>query len=211
MQYQQYQFFMSFVTGLAGWCFFWIVLYLATGKHPWSLTMGEDKRPSTSKFQMLVWTGAVVFAYLAIYQIRFSQHHPEGLPAIPQNLLIAMGISAATTVSAKAIAVSNDKAAKTKVAAALLAGLPLPPPKSSLSGIFEDDDGSPDLGKVQVVLWTLIAVGVFLSGVFVEMYSPNTCVVGKECATTIPDIGQTLMVLMGLGHAAYIGNKIAQS
>ena len=211
MQYQQYQFLMSFVTGLAGLCFFWIVLYLATRKHPWSLTMGEDNRPSTSKFQMLVWTGTVVFAYLAIYQIRFSQHHPEGLPAIPQNLLIAMGISAATTVSAKAIAVSSDKAAKIKTAAALVAGLPLPAPKSSLSGIFQDDEGSPDLGKVQVVLWTLIAVGIFLSGVFVEMYSPNTCVVGKECMTTIPDIGETLMILMGLGHAAYIGNKIAQS
>ena len=211
MQYQQYQFFVSFVTGLGGLCLFWIILYRATQKHPWSLTMGEDNRPSTSKFQMLVWTSAVVFAYLAIYQIRFSQHHTEGLPAIPQNLLIAMGISAATTVSAKAIAVSSDKAAKSKAAAALLAGLPLPARKASLSGIFQDDDGSPDLGKVQVVLWTLIAVGVFLSGVFVEMYSPNTCVVGKECEMAIPDIGQTLMILMGLGHGAYIGGKIAQS
>jgi hypothetical protein len=194
---------MSYLTGLAGLAVLWIVLLIATRKHPWSLVIGEDGRPSTSKFQMLVWTAAVVFAFLAIYQVRFSSGYRDELPGVPTNLLIAMGISVATAVSAKSIAVKS-------AAAIAAAPAPLVAPPRSKSGIFSDDFGLPDLGKVQVVLWTAIAVGVFLAEVFAVISCPS-CPPNSVSKLGLPDIGQTLMILMGLGHGAYIGKKIAES
>lgn len=227
---------MPYLLGLAGLGAFWIILLIATKQHPWSLVIGTDGRPSTSKFQLLVWTAAVVFAFLAVYELRCSHGDFTGLPGLPQNLLIAMGISVATAVSAKSIAVkaqeksdaqAEDAAAAAAVAAPVIAAAVAPangPPAGVVaapvavvgvdkSGIFSGDDGMPDLGKVQVVLWTFIGVGVFLSAVFALVQNCPDPATGK-CDLTklmLPDIGQTLMILMGLGHATYVGKKIAES
>jgi hypothetical protein len=211
--------FLSYVTGLAGLAVSWLVVLVATRKHPWALVIGEDGRPSTSKFQMLVWTAAVVFAFLAIYEIRFSSGFGEDLPATPTNLLIAMGISVVTTVSAKAIAVNSQSDAAAAVAVvptAVAAAPPAAPILPNQGGIFTDDAGRPDIGKVQVVLWTVIAVGVFLSNVFVLIHSPGSPHIDPRTNVAtfplgLPDISQTLMILMGLGHGAYIGKKLAES
>jgi hypothetical protein len=226
MAIQEHQEALSYVTGFAGLALFWFILLIATGKHPWALVMGEDGLRSTSKFQMLVWTAAVVFAFLAIYFIRFINGSQE-LPTVPTHLLIAMGISVATAVSAKSIAVTSQAksdaataAANIAVAAAATAGVQVVTPSSAptpdQSGILADDSGSPDLGKVQLVLWTLIAVGVFLSQVVDLLHYPGHCPPGANSPCTVgnmglPDISQTLMILMGLGHGAYIGKKIAES
>jgi hypothetical protein len=207
---------MPYLTGLAGLAVLWLIVRIAAGKHPWALVIGEDGRPSTSKFQMIVWTAAVVFAFLAIFQIRFSSGYRQVLPDVPTNLLIAMGISVATAVSAKSIAASYQAKSDAAAAAAVAAGTPVADPMPSLSGILAGDTGTPDFGKVQLVLWTLIAVGVFLSEVF-ALINYHTCpafdpnVGEKACTLGLPDIGQTLMILMGLGHGAYIGKKIAES
>jgi len=213
MPEQQY---MSYLPGVAGLAVFWIVLLIATKKHPWALVIGEDGRPSTSKFQMMVWTAAMVFSFLAIYQIRFSSGFGQDLPATPTNLLIAMGISVATAVSAKSIAVGSQTRSDAANAAAAAAGVPVADDPVCQSGIFADDEGKPDLGKVQVVLWTVIAVGVFLSNVFALIHShcaphidPQTKVATFPLG--LPDISQTLMILMGLGNGSYIGKKIAES
>ncbi len=201
----------AYLTGVAGLGAFWIILLIATGKHPWALVVGEDGRPSTSKFQMLVWTAAVVFAFLAIYQIRFSAGYSLELPDVPTNLMIAMGISVVTAVSAKSIAVSSQAKSTATAAAAAAAGLPAAPaPQPSQSGLFADDSGTPDLGKVQVILWTVIAVGVFLSKVIAVIHCPDNPP-GSIAKLSLPDIGPTLMILMGLGHSAYIGKKISES
>jgi hypothetical protein len=208
---------MAYLTGLAGLGALWLILLIATKKHPWALVIGEDDRPSTSKFQLLIWTAAVVFAFLAIYQIRFSRGFGEDLPATPTNLLIAMGISVVTAVSAKSIAVTSEAKRAADAANAVAKGLPpAPVHPHSLSSIFADDSGKPDLGKVQVVLWTVIAVGVFLSNVFALIHSPGSPHIDPQTQIAtyplgLPDISQTLMILMGLGHGAYIGKKIAES
>jgi hypothetical protein len=221
----------------------WIVLLIATGEHPWKLVIGTDGQPSTSKFQMLVWTAAVVFGFLAILEFRYSLGYHGEMPGMPTNLLIAMGISIATAVSAKSIAVNSQAKSDQQAADAAAAAVAPPaapvvvaagegaavvavpaaaPPvvvtvqnvATSKSGIFSDDSGMPDLGKVQLVLWTVIAVGVFLYSVIVLIQNPG-CPTGSPAGANcgpdmgLPDIGQTLMILMGLGNGAYIGKKIA--
>ncbi len=195
---------MPYLAGFCGLVVFWVVIGLFSGSwNPLKLFEGTDKRPSTSKFQFCLWTAAVVFGYLAIFAANGWKPLTNG---VPQNLLIAMGISAATAVSAKAVTTTNLAKGKTKPAydaAAARAAAPGAPRTAATTpgGVFQSDDGTPDLGKIQMVIWTLIAIGVFLSQVSVHVKAPD----GQ-----LPDIERSLMILMGLGHSAYVGKKIAE-
>lgn len=203
---------MPYLVGFLGLAVFWVIIGLFSGYwNPMKLFEGVDKRPSTSKFQFLMWTAAVVFAYLAIYASPDAAglHHFEPLANFPGNLLAAMGISAATAVAAKAVTTTNLANGKQKPsfdadAAAAAPGGPDPSaPETVQGGVFQSDDGTPDLGKIQMIIWTLIAIGVFLARVISELS-------GGSPSRQLPDIGQPLMILMGLGHAAYVGKKIAE-
>ncbi len=202
---------MPYLVGLAGLVLFWVVIGLFSGSwNPLKLFEGMDKRPSSSKLQFLLWTAAVIFGYLAIYANPIAKDTYDFNPIknVPSSLLIAMGISGATAVAAKAVTTTNLAKGKVKLAfnAAAAAALPAGAartPATTQGGVFQADDGSPDLGKIQMIVWTLIAIGVFLAQVFSKISAPSAT---KE----LPDIGQSLMVLMGLGHAAYVGKKVAE-
>jgi hypothetical protein len=64
-------------------------------------------------------------------------------------------------------------------------------------GVLTDDDGHSDLAKTQLVGWTVIGAIVYLVGVF-----------HADPTKGLPDIDGALMVLLGLGHGAYIGKKL---
>jgi len=204
---------MPYLAGILGLFVLWIVIRVATGT--WSIPKlweGVDKRPSSSKFQFLLWTAAIIFGYLAIYAAPTWEggkphFHFDPLLNFDANLFIAMGISGATAVAAKAITASNVANGKTKTtyvapAAPLAEGAPAAA-SNIQGGVFQADDGSPDLGKIQMIAWTLIAVGIFLVGV-IHNVDP------QSVTRTLPDIGRPLMILMGLGHATYVGKKIAE-
>ena len=185
---------------------FFFLACISSGWKPSRLILGEDGIPSTSKFQFFAWTAAILFAYVTIFCFHCHAAGFTVLTDVPVNLLLAMGISATSAVGAKAIAVSSAaQPAPVPVPAPgpdpLVAQPPAPPPPV-LGGILQDDDGTPDLSKIQLIMWTIIGIGVFFSGV------------GHALATgvrQIPDIDRTLMILMGLGHSAYLGKKIADA
>ena len=192
--------------GLLGLAVFWFAVAVATRFHPLLLIMGEDGIPSTSKFQFFVWTAVAVFSYIAIFCL-----HPQTggfipLEPLPTNLLIAMGISATTAVGAKAIAsqggppASNSTVVATATSTSGDQTLVVTEQAQKLGGILLDDDGTPDLAKVQLVIWTMIAVAIYLFFVFQYV---------AQDKRALPDIDRTLMILMGLGHSAYLGKKIA--
>lgn len=180
---------MSYLAGIAGLIAIWLVIGFGATFNIGKIVEGEDKRPSTSKFQVLLWTAVVIFGYLAVYvaRIHAGQVAP---PSIPNNVLIAMGVSVATAVAAKSITVKSIAAGNAK------------PTDPSKGGILEDDSGNPDLAKMQLVVWTLIAIGVYLYNVNQSIIAPTD---------KLPDIDSTLMILMGLGHAGYVGTKVASS
>jgi hypothetical protein len=195
-----------FLVGFAGLAVLWLVTGKATGFNILKIFEGQDKRPSSSKFQFFLWTAAVVFGYLVVYATpdKSGNYHFTPLDTgLSGNLLIAMGISGATAVTAKAITSSNE-AKKIKVKPDLVKVKDKDGNETDevVGGVFQADDGTPDLGKIQMIVWTLIAVGVFLAGVIHG-------VVTNDPSRQLPDIGQPLMILMGLGHTAYVGKKIA--
>jgi hypothetical protein len=159
--------------------------------NPLKLIMGVDGRPSTSLLQFWLWTFVVLFSYTAIYAARVSLGEWTPIDQIPQNLLIAMGLSVVTATAAKGITVSYVSSGQ--VAKDGPAG----------GGVFTNDKGYPDLSKVQMIAWTFIAIAQYLINVAHKINANDL-----NELKVLPDIDAALMVLMGLGHGAYLGNKL---
>lgn len=173
---------------------FTILIYLAAR---WlmsgALVRGADDRPSASKAQWWVWTATAIFGYVAVFVERWMLGEPGGAIDVPQNLFIAMGFSTATMAVAKGVTVSY-----------VVQGVVDKGPRGQSrrhGGLFTDDDGFADLVKVQMFAFTAIAVAVYM----VRLATQSN-------ATGLPvlvDIDPALMVLTGLSHGGYLGDKIA--
>ncbi|MDQ3706930.1 MAG: hypothetical protein M3437_17250 [Chloroflexota bacterium] len=167
----------------------WLVVSLITGTwNPIKFAMGEDNRYSISKFQLLLWTVTVLFAYIAVVYARIEQGLSGDVPNVPDNVLLALGLSGATSVVAKGIKVNNLRTGK-ELSTTLNDHGPL-------STLLTDDDGSLSLHKLQYLVWTFVAIGVFL----VSLDQSNRL--------TLPDIDTTLLVLSGIGAGTYLGKKL---
>lgn len=156
----------------------------------WNVIEGADGRSSTSKFQWALWTAVIVASYLTVWIARAVAGSPSRLPNLPASLLTAMGLSSATMAAAKGITVTQTSASNPSVVK-----------PGTQGGIFADDNGYPDLSKMQLVAWTIIAVGVFVTEVAHQLAH-------LQLRDALPDIDPALVVLMGLGQAAYLGKKL---
>src|SRR5262245_55368676 len=105
----------SIVWGIVALVVLWLIGGIfAKAWNPLSLALGADGRPSTSKLQWLFWTAVVFFAYVVMYSTRTMDGIFEAISEIPQNVLIAMGLSAATMATAKGITVGYINSGRVK-------------------------------------------------------------------------------------------------
>jgi hypothetical protein len=191
------------LVGLAGLGVLWVILGIASSFNLKKLVCGADNTLSTSKFQFVVWTVVIVFSYI----VMFAYHGKVSNFALlnfPTNVLIVMGLSATTAVAAKGIAVNAAATQAKAQGVAITPGLPirLPGDIESLAGLFQADDGTPDLGKVQLMVWTFVGIAVYITLLHHKLASHDR---------TLPEIDSALMALMGLGHGAYLGKKMASN
>jgi IPT/TIG domain-containing protein len=113
-----------------------------------------------------------------------------------------MGFSAATFGAAKGITTaytSGNKLSKAPVEAKNPHRDVKPGAASGWAGLLQDDDGIADLSKIQLLFWTFLGIFFFLGSVKTNFSSNNL---------QLPDIDPSLMALMGLGQAAYLGKKL---
>lgn len=184
----------AFGSGIGVMVALWLVyVVLAHTWNPWKLIEGADGAPSTSKLQWFLWTIIALFSYTVIYAARISLGITSPITDIPSSLLIAMGFSVTTMAAAKGITASY-------VTSGQIVKAPAKRPPRGPGAIFTDDDGDPDLSKVQMMAWTFIGIGVYLIRVAQQVSSPDV--------PELPDIDVALMVLMGLGQGAYLGKKL---
>lgn len=188
---------MPYLVGVVGLVFFWVLYRTFCGK--WDLLKlaeGDDGLPSSSMFQFLLWTAVALFAYIAIYTARAQQGEYGALAEVPANLLILMGISSGSMVISKGITVyqlSRGSAAKKHRT----------PKGNRLKYFITDDLGEPVLNKVQMIAWTLVAIGIYL-------FLVTRQVSGAELPT-LPDVDESLLVLMGISQGTYLGKRLVSS
>jgi hypothetical protein len=244
----------SVTTLIVTWVSLWLLYRIFTKRwNPLSVIIGADGRPSTSKFQFFLWTLVILSAYVALYAARVALGLYQPIEDFPQHLLVAMGLSVSTLAAAKAIAEGynnsgksgstplNPAAGGTNLAPASPQGQPNPganisapqPKPSGIGYLLTDDDGNPDLSKMQMVAWTVVAIGVFVillihhlqllqmnvgkdffNAVIAYLEDPTQAkptpgqIEYVQRLISLPDIPGSLMVLMGLGQGAYLGKKL---
>ena len=178
-----------------------LLLYVITAliTHQWNpvdLFRGFDGFASTSKLQWFLWLVVILFAYAALWVLRAEQGDYSALSTVPVNLLTVLGFSTGTAAAAKGITsgfVQTGKMTKP-------GGLPGEPGKNT-GGIFQDDGGAPELAKIQMIGFTIIAIGIFLFTVIHQIAVGNV-------TAGLPNIDSSLMVLMGISSGGYLGKKL---
>jgi hypothetical protein len=82
-------------------------------------------------------------------------------------------------------------------------------PADGVGAVVLTDDGQADLSKIQTLVWTFIAIVAYLYAVTSTVAQINAS--ADPASIPFPDIDRVLMVLMGLGNAAYIGKKLVST
>jgi hypothetical protein len=164
-----------------------------------------------------LWIVAVIFAYSVLWALRAKQGDYAAISQVPANVLTVLGFSTGTAIVAKGITsgyVQTGRIAKPSVAQvggatnqvisraqsgnAQTGGVQSGGPQG---GVLTDDSGMPELAKIQMIGFTLISLGIFLSSLAHQ-------VVSTPVVTTLPDIDSSLLVLMGISQGGYLGKKL---
>jgi hypothetical protein len=193
---------MPYFVGILALVIIWL-LYWAFCKdiNPLHLVIGADGKASSSKFQFLLWTCMVIFAYVAIYYVKATNGDYGPFSEMPSNLLILMGISAGSMVASKVITSSQITQGTTQKDPVTTVGNKKS--KFLFKYLVCDDDGYPALNQVQMIAWTFISLGIYLALVIEQVNS------GSEYH--LPNVDESLMVLMGISQAAYLGKKLSST
>ena len=178
-----------------------VLLYLVTAVfskywNPRKLVEGADGRASTSKFQWFLWLVVILFAYTALGVLRAAQGNFSALSETPVNLLTVLGFSTGTAVTAKGITTAYVQSGRVTK--------PAPSAGFTRPGIFQDDNGAPEVAKIQLVGLTIIAIGIFLAAVTHQILS-------NQVTSSLPDIGASFTVLMCISQVGYLGKKLVTS
>jgi hypothetical protein len=171
-----------------------------------NICMGEDGRPSTSKLQFFLWTVVVLFSYASIKTIYLLRENWTAFD-IDRNTLIALGLSVGTTIIAKGIAVNRQGTADASPGIMYAVADITRIPKSSYSFVFTDDLGRIDIGKIQLLAWTFIAIAIYLYETLYKIYGYSS-VEQLPSTRILPVIDDSLLVLTGLADGAYLGKKL---
>lgn len=146
----------------------------------------ETDTYSLSKFQFYVWTIAAIFGY--IYLV-ISRMFVQGLgwPDMPGNVPAIIGIGAGTFVASQVVTnIRGPKGSGTE--------------RPNLGDLVMSG-GVAAVDRVQMLLWTIVGAAIFCRAVL--RYSPGEIV-------TLDAVPDSLMYLMGLSSAGYLGGKFAR-
>ena len=160
---------------------------------PWALACGKNKDISTSLAQFLIFTAITIFCYSTVFSawLIYNPSKPLSFPSVPVNLMILMGLSIITTSGSKGITLSYLQSGQLS--------------QNDKSNLFSNRDGSTDLTKVQMFAWTIISAGIYLYQ-FVNIVNAYQ----TTYVIYLPDIDNTLLILMGISQGGYLTGKLVQ-
>jgi hypothetical protein len=194
-------------------------------KRYWGILINERNVMSLSRFQAVLWTVLILADYATILLGRAWQGMSlaDAKDLLRPDLLMLMGISYASAVGTS-IVHANKAGKPTPATAVADAQTNLNDTNGSFTAaqgvlyknkdfsdanvgdMFQGDEladaHTTDLSKVQMFFFTIVSAVVFL-GTADAMFT-NMKSIGD---VLIPQLPQNLIALMGISHAAYLGNK----
>lgn len=159
----------------------------------------DRHRLSLSRAQMLLWTVLVLSGYLAAALANLGRGAPAALDvAVPSELWIAMGISTASLVASPAALAYKQRKRPGQVES-----MPLQE-DSGWADLFRGEEVTDshhlDLGKVQMLLFTVVVVLAYALALGDLFTSPGTF-------STLPPLDDSVISLLLISHAGYIAKK----
>lgn len=145
----------------------------------------ENQTYSLSRAQFLGWLGVIIWCYLFLYYFQGFVEEKWQFPELGKAIY-AFIISLGTLIAAQATSLGQGVKG---------AGQEHP----SLADLVVHG-GVLALDRVQQVIWTLVALGMFV----------RLTVSSYETATGLPPIPTELLALMGLSSAGYLGGKLVR-
>jgi hypothetical protein len=184
--------------------------------------IGQDGRASTSKTQVALWTGAVVWALVDL--LLLARAYSGGslfINAVKTNwhpeYLVLLGLPVAAATTAKAVVAgansgqgpaSSDPSSKAKIASGLSGNRvyvrdPISPGVwgflTGIAELFTGDDDAVAWADLQYVVFTLITLVYFASQFLAQP------------AAGLPQVPAALLTLMGVSATGYAANKIVST
>ena len=135
---------------------------------------GVSQPYSLARVQMAWWFFLLVVGYVFIWLVTGE------VDSISPSLLGLVGISAATALAAVAITSPSSRGPRAS--------------EGFMHDLISDDYGVVALDRLQVVVWTLVLGGIFLTAVLWDL--------------TMPEFSATMLALMGISSGTYIGFKL---
>lgn len=203
-----------------------IIGWLVNGR-PIGAFVDNRNRLSLSKLQAGAWTVVVLAALgtIAVFNI-LAQGSDAGTVTdlditIPGELLLAMGISATSLVATPALlSVKADQtpSESAEKQAALKANAPTGQPNGKVATnasakdaswgdlVTGDEVGnaaSPDLGKIQQLLITVLLLGCYVGYVYIGLSTSAAPI------HALPALDKSFVWLLGISHASYLAYKAA--
>jgi hypothetical protein len=187
------------------WAYLWSILFLLlptligllvwvspSTKHPRPIVdfiSGLDGKWSTSKAGVLLWTGAVWFAFLTI----LFHTHGDGLKhaVLKGEYFVVLGIPAAAAIAAKGITTNKVNAGAVDKPKADGHSDPI----TGVGELVSDDSGRTDLLDFQYFGFNLILLGFFFLAFF------------GHPGRGLPNLPDTLLAVSGVSAATYVGKK----
>ena len=172
--------------------------------------VGDDKKYSLSRFQAALWAYIIISYQTSTIIILFIRGKMEEFELVfSEETIWLLGLSLGSYVISKGIVVnqmSTGQFNKDKLKT-----------EKKRSDLITGDYGL-DLSRFQMLIWTLIAVSVFVVDYFgylnevsqagdVSVYFPKF----GDNNGILPSIDMSFIVLMGLSQGAYIGRKLVPS
>jgi hypothetical protein len=180
------------------------IVFLYIGYWWFAESSKQDNNLSWANVQLITWTGVVLGSYVALALLKGGF-----LDSIPDNLLLLMGVSVGTQTGSKITRKLQEEAKKKKPAAPAAGPAPPttpanPPPAALRSRAFglvakESQPDELSVAKLQHIAWTVVTVLVYIIAVGAAL---------NLRATSLPDVGTGLPLLMGISASGYIANKI---
>ena len=214
----------SFVATLALNCTLFGIIGSAVNGCAYGVLVDSRNKVSLSKFQAALWTILVLSSAVTAAAVNLKLKQSDVLNfAIPTELLLAMGLSAASLLATPALlSLKADQNPSAMDLSQTAKKLDMAPADMKIVGkifgradvagaamadMFRGDEvgnaASADLSKVQQFIVTLLLVSVYGAGVW-YMFGEI-----KQPILTLPPLSQNFVWLLGISHASYLLYKVA--
>jgi uncharacterized membrane protein YcfT len=176
-----------------------IIIAIAIGqssrKKWYGILLDTKGKVSLSQFQTVLWTILVLSLIVGVFVARLIDGVADPLAfEIPDQVLMVMGITYASTVLATAVKVGKGLAVRAKPALSQLWTVE--------EGARQDQDT--DVTRLQNVALVVIGILAYIATVVAE-FGPLT---GASAVTKLPEFDPSWVTLLGISYGAYVVGKL---